>query len=67
MCQLGANKFLLAGYKFMSEMRLRQPLCLKSLDLHIVLVDHLQKKKKKNKEYKTLKQQEIHDIFIKTN
>ena len=50
----------------MSEMRLRQPLYLKSLDLHIVLVDHLQKKKTK-KEYKTLKQQEIHDIFIKTN
>ena len=49
----------------MSEMRLRQPFYLKSLDLHIVLVDHLQKKTKK--EYKTLKQQEIHDIFIKTN
>ena len=30
----------------MSEMRLRQPLYLKSLDLHIVLVDHLQKKNK---------------------
>ena len=34
------------------------------LDLHIVLVDHLQKTKK---EYKNLEKQEIHDIFIKTN
>ena len=32
-----------------------------SLDLHIVLVDHLLKTKK---EYKNLKRQEIHDIFI---
>ena len=29
-----------------------------------MLVDHLQKAKK---EYKSLKKQEIHDIFIKTN
>ena len=29
-----------------------------------MLVDHLQKTKK---EYKSLKKQEIHDIFIKTN
>ena len=48
------NKFLLAGDEFMSEMHLRL----------IVLVDHLQKTKK---EYKNLKKQEIHDIFIKTN
>ena len=34
------------------------------LDLHIVLVDHLQKTKN---EYKNLEKQEIHDIFIKTN
>ena len=52
------NNFLLAGDKFMPEMHVRQ------LDLHIVLADHLQKA---NKEYKHLKKQEIHDIFIKTN
>ena len=34
------NKLLLAGDKFMLKMHLRQ-----NLDLHIVLVDHLQKKK----------------------
>ena len=45
------NKFLLAGDKFMPEM-------------HIVLVDHSRKTKK---EYKSLKKQEIHDIFINTN
>ena len=33
-------------------------------DLHVVLVDHLQKTKK---EYKNLKKQKIQDIFIKTN
>ena len=48
-------KFLLAGDKFMSEMH---------LDLSIVLVDHLQKTKK---ESKNLKEQEIQDLFIKTN
>ena len=52
------NKFLLG----------REKLCLKytqgSLDLHIVLVDHLKKAKK---ECKRLKKQEIHDIFIETN
>ena len=53
------NKFLLAVDKFMPEMHLRL-----HLDLHIVLVDHFQKTKK---EYKNLKNQEIHDIFIKTN
>ena len=46
---------LLAGDKFMPEMHVR-------LDLHIVLVDHLQKIKK---EYKSLKKQDIHDILIK--
>ena len=33
-------------------------------DLREVLVDHLQQTKK---EYKNLKKQEIHDIFIKTS
>ena len=37
---------------------------LRNLNLLIVLVDHLQKTKN---EYKNLKKQEIHDIFIKTN
>ena len=41
----------------MSETHLR-------LDLHIVLLLHLLKIKK---EYKSLKKQEIQDIFIKTN
>ena len=49
------NKFSLVGDKFMPEMH---------LDLHIVLVDQLQKTKK---EYKNLKKQEIHDIFFKKN
>ena len=52
------NKFLLAGGKFMPEIHFRQP------DLHIVLVDHLQKTKKKSR---NLKKEEIPDIFIKTN
>ena len=34
------------------------------LILHIVLADNLQKTKK---EYKNLKKQEIHEIFLKTN
>ena len=42
----------------MPEIHLRQ------LDLLIVLVDHLQKTKKK---YENLKKQEIHNIFFKTN
>ena len=37
---------------------------LSSKNLHIVLVDHLQKT---TKEYKNLEKQEIHDIFIKKN
>ena len=52
------KKLLLAGMylclKFISD----------SLDLHIVLLDHLQKAKK---EYKNFKKQEIHDAVIKTN
>ena len=52
------NKFLLAVDMFMPEMHLS------SKDLHIVLVDHLQKP---TKEYKNLEKQEIHDIFIKKN
>ena len=55
------SKFLLETDKFVPEM------CKDILDLHRVLVDHLQKKKKKKKECKNLKKQEIHDIFIKTN
>ena len=51
-------KFLLAGDRFRPEMHLRDQ------DLHRVLVDHLQKAKKK---YKNLKKQEIHNMFIKTN
>ena len=52
------NKFLLAGDKFMPELHLRQP------GLPIVLVDHLQKLKKKHKRLNKL---EIQDIFTKTN
>ena len=46
------NKFLLGRHIFIPETHLT-----------IVLVDHLQKTKKK---YKSLKKQEIHNIFIKT-
>ena len=53
------KKVLLAGDKFMPEMNLREPGF-----TYIVLVDHFQKTKK---EYKNLKKQEIHNIFIKTN
>ena len=52
------NKFSLVGDK----------ICLKcsldNLDLHLVLVDHLQKTKKENKK---LKKGEIRNIFIKMN
>ena len=51
------NKFLLAGDKFMPEMRLKQP-------AFIVLVDHLLKTKK---EFKNLRKQEIQAIFTKIN
>ena len=52
------NKFLLAGDKFMPEMLLRQSRFTYSA------CGPLQEKKK---ECKNLKEQEIHDIFIKTN
>ena len=50
------NKFLLAGDKFMPDMHLR-------LNLHMVLVDHLQK----TKEYRNFKKHGIDNIFIKAN
>ena len=52
------NKFLLVGDTFMPEMPLRQP------GLKHSACGPFTKKKK---EYKNLKKQEIHDIFIKTN
>ena len=52
------NKFLLAGDKFMSEMHLKQP------EFTYMLADHLLKTKK---ECKTLKKQEIQDIFKEMN
>ena len=55
------NRFLLAGDKFRPETHLRYSL---RYTLHIVLVEHQQKPKK---EYKNLKKQVIHDIFIKTS
>ena len=52
------NKFLLAGDKFMSEMNLRQPgFTYSACGLFT----------KNKEEYKNLKKQRIHDIFIKTN
>ena len=53
------NKFLLARDKFMSKMHLRQ------LGFTYSACGPFTKKKKK--EYKSLKKQEIHNIFIKTN
>ena len=53
------NKFLLTGDKFMPEMHLRQ-----SGLVDLLLVDHLQETRK---EIKNLKEQEIHNIFIKKN
>ena len=58
------NKFLLAGDQFMPEMHLDILVNLVNLDLHIVLVEHLLKRKKV---YKNTKKQEIQDTFIKTN
>ena len=52
------NKFVSAGDKFMPEM------ILKSLDLHIVLADHLLKTKK---EFKNLKEQEIQNKCTEMN
>ena len=53
------NKFLLAGDKFMPEMHLRQ--------LRFTYSAWRPFTKKRKKESKNLKKQEIHDIFIKTN
>ena len=50
------NKFLLAGYKFMPEMHLRQPGFTYSTCGPFT---------KTKKEYKNLKKQKIHDVFIK--
>ena len=58
------NKFLLGGDQFMPEMHLDILVNLVNLDLHIVLVEHLLKRKKG---YKNTKKQEIQDTFIKTN
>ena len=52
------NKYLLAEDKFMPKMYLKQS------GLLIVLVDHLLKT---NKEFKSLKKQEVRDIFTKIN
>ena len=52
------NKFLLVGDKFTPETHLRKPV------FKVVVVDHLQKAKE---EYKSLKKQELRDIFLKTN
>ena len=58
------TKFLLAGDKFMPEMHLRQPA---SLDKSGFTYNACGPFTKNKKEYKNLKKQEIHDIFIKTN
>ena len=50
------SKFLLAGDKFMPEMKWGK------LDLHMVLADHLQTGKKKNK---NLKNQDMHEYLSK--
>ena len=52
------NKFFLAGDKFMPEMHLRQPAFTCSAYGPFT---------KAKKEYKSLKKQEIHDIFLKIN
>ena len=54
------NEFLLEGDKFMPKMHLRQP------EFTYIACGPFTKKKTK-KEYKNLKKQEIHDVFIKTN
>ena len=52
------NTFLLAGDKFMPEMHLKQPeFTYSAFGLFTKI----------KKEYKKLKKQEIHNIFIKTN
>ena len=52
------NELLLAEDKFMTEMNLRQP------GFTCSTCGHLQET---NKEYKNLKKQVIHEIFMKTN
>ena len=54
------NMFLLVGDKFIPEMHLRQ------FGFTYSACGKFTKNKTK-KEYKSLKKQEIHDIFIKTN
>ena len=58
------NKFLLVGNKFIPEMHLRQPTALEKSGFTYIACVLFTKRKK---EYKILKKQEIHDIFIKTN
>ena len=59
------NKVLLAGDKFMPEMHFRQPAVLKNnLVLVIVLMDHLLKT---DKEFKSLRRQEIQNTFTETS
>ena len=53
-----ANKLLLAGDKFMHEMHVRQPGFTHSACRQFTKI---------KKEYKSLKKQEILDIFIKKN
>ena len=53
------NKFLLSGDKFMPELHLRQPGSTYSACVPFT--------KNKERIIKSLKKQEIHDIFIKTN
>ena len=60
-----ANKFLLAEDRFMPEMHLRQPVLLDKSGFTYSTYEPFTKKTKK--EYKNLKKQEIHDIFIETN
>ena len=52
------NRFLLAGDNFLPEMHLRQPGFTCSACGPFI---------KKRKKIKSLKKEEIHDIFIKTN
>ena len=57
------NKFLLAGDKFMAEIKLRQPTALdKSGFTHSACGLFT-----KNKESKNFKKRQIHDILIETN
>ena len=58
------NKFLLVGNKFIPEMHLRQHTTLDKSGFTYIACGLFTKRKK---EYKNLKKQEIHDIFIKAN